>query len=154
MHRDAAQCRTLLDGVARRARDRRDDGALHAEQSVQQAGLADVGTPDQRHTQPLAQDAPLRGAGEQSLDLVARTRDEAGQLGGIGRRDLLLGKVDAGLYPYQRGQSVRPRGTHSRREVALQLAHRQPPPGIRLGGDERHDRLSLRQIDAPVQEGA
>ncbi len=124
--------RVLLDGVARGAGDGGDDGALGAEQRIEQARFADVGPPDQRHAQPLAQHAPLVGAREQPLDLVARLADQRRQLGWVGRRHLVFGEVDAGLDAHQRARRGVARPLDTRREVAAELPQRQPASRVGL----------------------
>jgi len=63
--RNAAQIDRLLEDIARRTGDRCDDGALLFQEPVEQARLADVGSPDESDACAFAHSAPaLVGAGE------------------------------------------------------------------------------------------
>src|SRR5690606_5141156 len=92
-HRDAVEVGARLDDVAGGARLRRDDGAVGADQGVEQARLADVGAADDDDAQPVAQQAPARVGGEQRDDLVAHGGELGGDRGGV-HLDVLVAEID------------------------------------------------------------
>ncbi len=143
MERHAADARPLFDGVARGPRHWRHDGALGAQQRVQEAGLADVGPPHERDTQPLAQQPAAVGSGQQPVHFGARCADERAQLGWLRCGHFLLWEVYAGLDAHERIQRRLACPPHTRGEVTVQLPQRQAAAGFRLRRDERHDRFSL-----------
>ena len=72
----------------------------------------------------------------------------------VGRRDLLLREVNAGLDANQRPQRRRANRRRPRRKLPLELAQRQPPRRLGARVHQVHHRLSLRQVNAAIEEGA
>jgi hypothetical protein len=69
--RHALDLDRLAQRIARRAGDRRDDRALFAGEAVEQARLADVGTPRQHHVDAGAQKASFAALGEDFVESLS-----------------------------------------------------------------------------------
>jgi len=67
---DATEVGALLQHVARRAGNVRDNGALLAEQRVEEAGLAGVGPPDDGDVKAVAQEPAASVCLQEACDLL------------------------------------------------------------------------------------
>ncbi len=72
--RDSADVAALREQVARRAGNLGDDGAIGADECVEEARLSNVGAADDRDLTAFANHAALARAGEQCADLRLRRR--------------------------------------------------------------------------------
>ncbi len=70
----AANVGRFLDGVARRAGNGRDDGAVVAQELIEQAGFADVGPADDRRANAAAQHPAFVGGAQIAVDEIQTPR--------------------------------------------------------------------------------
>jgi hypothetical protein len=87
------------DEVARGAGFGGDDGASVAEQAIEQAGFAHVGSADDGH-----EDAGMHGAaelktGQESVNFSLQAVQGGDQVRGIDHSDIVVGEIDAGFEP-------------------------------------------------------
>ncbi len=154
VQRHAANRRGFLNRIACSAGDGSDDRALAAQERVEQAGLAHIGSAQNGDMQPLAQQAPAVRASQQRSDLRAGALDHLGQLGAVGLGNLFFRKVDTRLDAHQRLQRRSLRGADARREIARELAHGEAQASLGFRLNQRHHRLGLGEVQPPIQERA
>ena len=87
----------LAQGVAGGAGDVGDDGPLLAGETVEQAGLADVGLTNEHHMQAIAQQAALAGAVEDGAQFGSNNLDALEGLGLDQKVHVLVGKIEGRL---------------------------------------------------------
>ena len=150
----AANVGRLLNGVARRAGNRGDDGAVMAEELVEQARFAGVGPADDRGADAAAQDLSFVGRAQQFVhegDAVVEPGDKLIlRVGG----DVFLGEVNVRLDVRQRLQHFVAQLVDALRELAGELfvGGAQGQFGARV--DQVGHGLGLREVNAAVEEGA
>jgi hypothetical protein len=149
-HGDAAEVDGFLDGVAGGAGFGADDGAVEAEQAVEQAGFPGVGGPGDHQAQAVAQDPPAFGGGEQAGDRgKGRFEARAERRPGI-RVDVLVGKVDEGLDVGEDRDEVEAQGFDPPAEAAGELRTGGAQGEVGLGGDHVHHRLGLGEVEFAI----
>ncbi len=91
--RQAAEVGGFLDGIARGAGDGRDDGAVVAEELVEQTGLARVGPAHDSGADAASQKSGLRRGAQQFVHELHAARESRDELVlGVGR-DVFVGKI-------------------------------------------------------------
>ena len=150
----ALQHGRFLDGVARRPGRGCDDGAVSAEEGVEQAGLAGVGAADQADAQALALGAAAVVGGQHSLERRAQRAQRGVGLFVGERRDVLVRMVEACL---EEGQDLQDRGpgvAHDARDSSLESVQRGCAGPLAAGADQGANGLRLGEVELPVGEGA
>ncbi len=139
--------------VARRAGDVGDDGALTAQQRVEQAALSGVRPAAEHHAQALVLDASRAriAGGEQPV-----ANRPAARVHLLRRLTLLhlVREVDCRGDLRQQRHDLLPRRAHKGGYAALHLPDGRGHRPVAARADHAHDGFRLRQIDAPVQKGA
>ena len=153
-HGDAANLRLLRDRVARRAGHGGDDGAVAAQQLIEQARLAGVGPADDGRADAAPDQLPLVGGGQQLVDESAGVLESRNQPVHRVRLYVFVGKINVRLDVREHVHQVVTQLVDALREFAGELlvggAQREIGPRV----DEIGDRLGLREINASVQKGA
>ena len=103
---------------------------------------------------PFAQQAPLAGAIEHALEVIAHRLEALRELAVGEEIDLLFRKIDGRLDVGAQVDHRLGEPAHHGGELALQRAHRRARRLARAGVDQIRDRLGLRQIQLVVEEGA
>ena len=151
---DARDADLLLDDVTRRARHVGDDGALHAEEGVEEARFADVRAADDDGLDPVAQDAARIRPHEQTTDGGRRRVDLRRKVFGGGSGDVILGEVDPCLDVCDGTEDLRADVRHRMGECTCEPL----PCGTRgacaLCCDQLHDALGAREVKPPMEKGA
>ena len=144
-----------LDGVARRARDRRDDRNLVAGEPVEQARLADV-----RARRPAPRRVRRAGArpGARAAAICARAaadgRELALRVGGTQEIDVLVGKIERRLGEHPQLDERVGERAHLARELAREAARRRARRRRRRGVDQIGDALRLREVELAIEKCA
>ena len=154
MERDSPHVGHLLDGVASGAGEASYDSPVFAQQAVEEAGLAHVGTADDGRPHAVAVDH----SGVCVLQQPLQARGSLGQHGGRVdldlTLDLVLGEVDARGEVGMEVQQSCPDGAHPLGQTATEAADGQAETGFGLGLNHVQHRLRLGQVDASVEKGA
>ena len=151
-HGQPVEAHGLLDEVPGGAGRRRDNGAVHPQQGVHQARLADVGTPDDAHSNPFPDQSPPLVAVDQGRYPVHHPRDFPRQRRLLEELDLLFREVDGGFHLHEGIDQLFPQRAHLLRQPAFHLAQRHPRGLVRARPDQVQHRLGLGQVQSPVQE--
>ena len=151
---DARDADLLLDDVTCRARHVGDNGALHAEEGIEEARFADVRAADNDGLDPIAQDAPRIRTREQAADGGRGGVDLRRKVFGGGRGDVVLGEVDPRLDVRDGTEDLRADVRHCMGECTCEPL----PCGMRgacaLCRDQLHDALGAREVKPPMEKGA
>ena len=144
------------DGVARRARDRRDDRHVLAGQLVEQARLADVRPPDQHDGEPVAQQRALRARARSNARELARGSPRAAPRASAARRNSMSssGKSSVASVNIRSSISASTSARDLAREGAGQAARGGARRGRGRGLDQVGHALGLREIELAVEERA
>ena len=148
-HAHAAELEGRLEVVARGPRRVPDQGALVAEQGVQEARLPGVRSPDERHARAVDREAPCLRGRQQARQPRARLGDVRGDVG-VGHP--LLGVVEGGDHVGVRAGEVRLRLAQGVREAPGEPEARLPPGGVRPRLDHGPDGLGTRQVELAVHD--
>ncbi|OLB60903.1 MAG: hypothetical protein AUI11_11970 [Acidobacteria bacterium 13_2_20CM_2_66_4] len=150
----AVEIDDLCDEIARRARNVGHDRARRAGERVEQTRLADVGPPDDRDLQAVANQLPAPRAGEQRRRSSGQIVNRPAERSGLDEVISLVREIDRRLEPRdeveERGVEACDRG----RQRPLELIE----GGARLERRHRIDQIGdgfgLHQIDPAVEERA
>ena len=149
----AAQQHIPGDHVPGGAGNGGDNGAILAQQGIEQAALAHVGAAAQGHGEAAGDDAgSLFVAGV--FNGISQLLDAGQQVAGGFLFADLLRIVDAGGGSGLDGVKLVGGLPDEAAGTALQLVHGGLVGAVTLGGDEGHHRLGLAEVDAAVEEGA
>ena len=149
-----AQVQGLLDGVAGGAWHVADDGAVVAQQGVEQRGFAGVGGADDGHGDAAHDCVAGAKTLEQALDLVPCLSGELCEQGAVGELEVFFGEVE---FEFEQGGDVDEllaELLYASGKLALQLALSDVVGGTGLGGDDVGHGFGLAQVEASAQEGA
>ena len=130
------------------------DGALALHQPVEQARLADVGTPYDGQRQPLVHNLAVGEAFGQAGQRLADLGHPRQYLLARNHCDIVFGKVYAGFHQGNQLDQLLLDRLQAVRKSAFQLPGGDPGLVERLRLDQVAHRLGLRQVDTAVQEGA
>ena len=151
---EAFDHRVGLDGVARRARDLRDDRAVGAEQRVEERRLARVGAARDHEQCAFAQPLPLWGGLQQIRHTVTHDAPRTTHGRFTYRSLILLREIDVvGNQGFELEDIAAQRG-ETIGQAALELLQGAPPLRGRARIDEIGGRLGLQQIHLAVQDRA
>ena len=148
---DSAHLHGFGQRVSRRAGNIRHDCPLAAQQRIQQAALARVGSAAKHDAQPFILNAPH--AGITRLQQPLANRLAAVRHLACGLRFLhLIRKIHCGGKRRQQRRDVLPRPAHKRGNAALHLPNGTAHRPLAARTNHPHDALCLRQVDAPVHK--
>ena len=144
------------DDVARGAGIGVDQGAVAADQAVEERALARVRGADQRDVDPLAQQAAGRGQVQQAVDGLAGLVQDQPHLGrgDVGFARVVVAEFERALEPREQVQQRPLDGAQFGVQAAAQLGHRGARGLVAAGLDEVGHCLGLVQGQAAGQEGA
>ena len=153
--RNAVDLDLARDRVARRARNRRDDRDVLAGEPVEQARLADVGTPDQHHSEPVAQQRALRRALAELRASAPRSASSRPAASAARTKPMSSsGKSSDASTSMRSSISACDDRVDRAREFAREAAHRGARRRRRRGVDEIGDALGLHEVELAVEERA
>ena len=151
---DAVDLDDFFDGVARGAGGGADDGALEAEQAIEEATFADVGFANDDGAGAVTEDAALLGGVEQAAG-VGEEIGKAALKGGAGvGRNVFLRKIDVGFDVGEDVDQGLAEGFGFAADDAGELFVGGTNGEGALGMDEVHDGLGLSEIHFAVEESA
>jgi len=104
--------------------------------------------------QAVAQALAGAGGAQQGVEVVAQGVEVGGEARVGEEVDLFLGEVDRGFDVGAQVDQALEQGIDALRELALQAARGGAGLGFGSGGDEVGDGFGLREVDAPMAEGA
>ena len=151
-HQHAVDAQFLFNGVARRARLRRHDGAVAAQEGVQQAGLAHVGTADDGHGHAVAQQAAARERGTEGFQLNRHALQSFAKYRLGDQLQVFFGKVDPRFQVDADLYQILAQRAEVAGQGAVELVDGGAVARLGAGVDEVDDRLGLGEVEAPVQE--
>ena len=155
--RDAVERERLFECVARGACDRRDDGAVAFEETVEEGAFAGVGAASDGDGRSVAQELAALEGGSEGFEWRANSGDEVGDLRGWNDVDVVElagGEVHAG---FEQGDEVKESflcGSDAAGERPAELLSGDPSLMEGLGGDEVVDSFGLGEVDAAGEEGS
>ena len=112
-----------------------DDGAVGAEQRVEQRRFAGVGRPDDRHAQALAHQLPQLAVAAQAFEPLAHRRETTVERAPV-RLGHFVGKVDCGRELLEQPCQLGAQRAHLAGQAAAEVRQRGPHGGARLGVDD------------------
>ena len=115
----AADVALGLDQVARGARRGRDDGAVLAQERIEQARLADVRLADDDGQRAFLENAAQRRGADELVDFLSDAFDARGELGPDARLDSFLGEIEAGFEMAEQVDQFRADGLERVAEAAF-----------------------------------
>ena len=151
---DARHVDLLLDDVTRRARHIGNNGALHAEEGVEEARFADVRAADDNGLDALAQDASRIRAREQTANGGRGGVDLRRKVFNGGRGNVVFREVDPCLDVRDGTEDLRADVRHCMGECARQTLSCGMRGACALCCDELHNALSAREVKPPMEKGA
>jgi hypothetical protein len=144
----------LAQQVAGGAGDGADDRALVGGERVEQRGLADVRRADDHRVQAVGQAQPARGLRAQSAAAAATASSCDLQRRRAQRIDVLVGKSKPASTWMRSTVSCSDQRLDAARELAVERAARGARGRLAAGADQVGDRLGLREVEPPFEEGA
>ena len=97
VQRNTANLDAAADRVARGSRHRCHDRDVFADETIEEARLADVGLSDQHDAEPFAQQASLAGPAEDRSEPLAERGELARRIRSANELDIFIGKIERGF---------------------------------------------------------
>ena len=153
-HGDAAHVGGFFAGVAGRAGDVRNDGAVVAVELIEEAGLAGVGAAHDGGADAASQNLTFIRRAEQFVHESEAAFQLAFQLGaGVGR-DVFLGKIQMRLNVRERVHQVVAQLIDAGRKLAGELFIGRAQGEVRPRMNQVRHGFGLREVEAAIEEGA
>ena len=152
-HGQAVQLAAFLKEIARGAGDVRDQGAVAAQQGIEQAGLARIDGTGQYHHGALLHDLRTALAGQQAAHGGGHVLHHGGESFGSEAFHLFIGKVHGQAHLHAQLFQTPAQGRDLAAQQAVQTVEAVAQGLARRRGDEFGHGLGLAQVHAAVDEG-